>query len=333
MAPLPPKVADEHGAQREFRGALAVLALAFLVLQAPERGQTPLASLLRGTVLRPFLALQESRVAAADRAARVEDLQAQIDSLTVQAVSRSTVVAENRLLRGLLDLSNELGPGWRAVRVLRPGTAESRSTLLIDLGRRDGIAPRAPLITREGLAGVIREAVSDQAVGMDWSHPDFRASAMTRDGFWFGLVESRPGPFQEASRLLLRGVPFNARVEMGTVVVTSGLGEAFPRGIPIGRIAAVEDSVGGWQKSYWLEPFVEVGSVTHALVALEGTTLRDDVTERWSEAELLRAEERAARLHALDDSLRTAMASIARLRDSLRVLTGDTTGTAGGGAP
>jgi rod shape-determining protein MreC len=333
MAPLPPKIADEHGAQREFRGALVVLAVAFILLHFPEGGQAPLASLLRGSVLRPFLALQESRVAATDRAARVEDLQAQIDSLTVDAVSRSTVVAENRLLRGLLDLSNELGPGWRAVRVLRPGTAESRSTLLVDIGRRDGIAPRAPLITREGLAGVIREALPDQAVGMDWSHPDFRASAMTLDGFWFGLVESRPGRFQEASRLLLSGVPFNARVANGTVVVTSGLGEAFPRGIPIGRIVAVEDSVGGWQKSYWLEPFVEVGSVTHALVALEGTTLRDDVTETWTETELLRAEERAGRLNALDDSLRIARDSIARLREALGILTGDTTAGGGGGEP
>lgn len=331
MAPLPPKVADEHGAQREFRGALIVLAVAFVVLQLPEGGQAPLASLLRGTVLRPFLALQESRVAASDRAAQVEDLQAQIDSLTVDAVARSTVVAENRLLRGLLDLSDELGPGWRAVRVLRPGTAESRSTLLVDIGRRDGIAPRAPLITREGLAGVIREAMSSQAVGMDWSHPDFRASAMTRDGFWFGLVESRPGRFQEASRLLLSGVPFNAQVDAGTVVVTSGLGEAFPRGIPIGRIVSVEDSIGGWQKSYWLEPFVEVGSVTHALVALEGSTLRDDVTETWTESELLRAEERAARLTALDDSLQAARDSIGRLRDSIRILTGDTIPSAGGG--
>lgn len=331
MPPLPPKVADEHGAQREFRGALVVLALAFLLLQLPEAAQTPLASLLRGSVLRPFLALQETRVAAVERAAVVEELQAQIDALTVEAVSRSTVVAENRLLRGLLDLSSDLGPGWRAVRVLRPGTAEARSTLLVDLGRRDGIAPRAPLITREGLAGVIREAEAEQAVGMDWSHPDFRASAMTRDGFWFGLVESRPGRFQEASRLLLSGVPFNARIDSGTVVVTSGLGEAFPRGIPIGRIAAVEDSLGGWQKSYWLEPFVEVGSVTHALVALEGTTLRDDVTATWTEGELLRAEERAARLQGVEDSLRLARDSISRLRDSLRILTGDTVAT--GGAP
>lgn len=324
MPPLPPKIADEHGAQREFRAALGVLFLAFLLLQLPEAAQSGLASVLRGSALRPFLALQESRVAAQQRMARVEELQAQIDALTVEAVARSTVVAENRLLRGLLDLSRELGPGWRAVRVLRPGTAEARSTLLIDIGRRDGIAPRAPLITREGLAGVIREARSDQAVGMDWSHPDFRASAMTRDGYWFGLVESRPGRFQEASRLLLSGVPFNARVDSGTVVVTSGLGEAFPRGIPIGRIAAVEDSLGGWQKSYWLEPFVEVGSVTHALVALEGTTLRDDVLQTWSEGELLRAEERAARLRRVEDSLGIARDSLARLRDSLRVLTGDT---------
>jgi rod shape-determining protein MreC len=177
---------------------------------------------------------------------------------------------------------------------------------------------------------VIREALPEQSVGMDWSHPDFRASAMTLDGLWFGLVESRAGPFREADRLILLGVPFNAPVDSGTVVVTSGLG-VLPRGIPIGRVRAVADSMGGWQKSYWLDPFVEPGSVTHALVALEGTAVSDDVTGTWTEAELLQAQERAARLRLLDDSLRVALDSIRGLEDALRAYTApDTTG---GGRP
>ncbi|HSM03952.1 MAG TPA: rod shape-determining protein MreC [Longimicrobiales bacterium] len=327
-ASLPPRAADERGAQKEFRLSLLVLFFALVVVNLPDGAQSPMASFIRGTVLRPFLAMQESLVAARNRSVEVDALQAQIDSLTARAVARTTVEAENRLLRGLLDLSGELGPGWRAVRVLRPGTSDSRSTLLVDAGTEDGIALRAPLITREGLAGVIREALPDQSVGMDWSHPDFRASAMTLDGFWFGLVESRAGPFREADRLILMGVPFNAPVDSGTVVVTSGLG-VLPRGIPIGRIRAVADSVGGWQKSYWLDPFVEPGSVTHALVALEGTAVSDDVTGTWTEAELLRAQDRAARLRLLGDSLRAALDSLQVLEGTLRALTAPD--TAGGG--
>lgn len=311
MPPFTPQDPVESGARREFRTTLVVLLAALALANLPSSYEESLSRLVRGSVLRPFLALQEGIVAARVRAVEASVLQARIDSLTAVAVGRSTLEEENRRLRGLLDLSTRLGPAWRAVQVLRQGTTESEGMLLVDAGEDQGLRPRSPIITREGLAGVVRETYPDYAVGMDWTHPEFRASAMTLDGLHYGLVRSDRALFREQTRLRFEGLPFHADIQPGTVVVTSGLGGIFPRGIPIGRVGQVADEEAEWRKSFWLEPQVAVGSVTLALVALEEMVPLGDLTPGWEGTGYLRAEERVRRETSREDSLQAISDSAA----------------------
>jgi rod shape-determining protein MreC len=203
-----------------------------------------------------------------------------IDSLTALLASHSAVVDENRTLRSLLDLAERTGPAYRPATVLRPGTPGSESMFIVDVGRRDGVVERAPVVGPFGLVGVIREVRERDAVGMDWTHPDFRVSAMLEDGSAYGLVERWEGSFREEDRLLLNGLPFNLPVADGTAVVTSGLGGVFPRGIPIGRIDGVSETQGDWRKSYWLAPRVDPASATHVLVLTDRGD--PDVSDVWA---------------------------------------------------
>lgn len=313
MALPPPSNREGGGEGRRFRGALGALLLAVVILNLPATAQEAVASGIQATVLRPFLALQQSLVSARTRAEAASVLQDRIDSLTAVTVGRTALAEENRRLRGLLELAAPLGPRWRAVEVLRPGTVDSEGTILLNAGRDQGVAPRSPIITREGLAGVVREVGSDRAVGMDWTHPEFRASAMTLDGLHYGIARSEPGLFREAARMRMEGLPYHAAVQAGDVVVTSGLGGVFPRGIPIGRVVEVADEEAEWQKSLWIEPLVAPGSVRHALVRIQGEEPQADLTPIWGESGYLRADERVLRAGALEDTLRI-------LRDSLAVL-------------
>ncbi|MDT8369600.1 MAG: rod shape-determining protein MreC, partial [Longimicrobiales bacterium] len=189
---------------------------------------------------------------------------------------RTTLEEENQRLRALLGLRERLPSGWLPAEVLRPGTQGSESIFILDLDEGDRIRERAAVVTREGLAGVVRERRGRQAVGMDWTHPEFRASAMSEDGLTFGVVESVRGAFREEDRLVLRGTPYNTLLEPGTLIVTSGLGAAFPRGIPIGRIGPVRAAEGGWRRSYWMTPVVEPGAITLVLVESEATGGRNE---------------------------------------------------------
>lgn len=230
-------------------------------------------------MLRPFLSTQERLQAARLRGAEVDLLTAELDSLTAEMSTHEALVDENRALRSLLELRARAGPEFLPATVSRPGTPGSESMFLVDLGSDDGIEVGAPVVSPAGLVGVIREVRAGRSVGMDWSHPEFRASAMSADGSTYGLVENQAGRFREEDRLVLNGVAYNQEVLNGGVVVTSGLAGVLPRGIPIGQIDGLADAEGEWRKSYFLRPMVHPGAATHVLVLRASDT---DTTPVWA---------------------------------------------------
>jgi len=264
----------------ELMVAIVAIVLALATASLPESGQQRISSALQSVVLRPFIATQERLEEARIGAAQADSLMALVDSLSGVYSTHSALLNENRTLRTLLELADRAGPSYKPATVLRPGTPGSESMFLVDVGEDDGIRRGSSVVSPRGLVGVIREVRPQNAVGMDWTHPDFRASAMLADGSAYGLVENRRGRFREDDRLLLNGVAYNQEVAPGALVVTSGLG-VYPRGIPLGRIDEVNDEEGSWRRSYWLVPMVEPGSATHVLVLTPEVV--DDVFEVWSQ--------------------------------------------------
>ncbi|MDX1646352.1 MAG: rod shape-determining protein MreC [Longimicrobiales bacterium] len=259
-------------------GVVVVVALSTSFLAEPS--QQRIAAALQMSVLRPFIATQERLEAARVGAVEADSLVALVDSLTSVVSTQAALRDENRTLRSLLEIAERAGPEYLPATVMRPGTPGSESMFLVDVGSEDGVGRSSPVVSPFGLVGVLREVRRGNAVGMDWSHPEFRASAMLADGTAYGLVENRRGRFREEDRLLLNGLPFNEPVSEGALVVTSGLGGVYPRGIPIGRIQALADEEGSWRKSYWLEPMVRPGAATHVLVLRRDAP--GEVDDIWS---------------------------------------------------
>ncbi len=260
--------------------ALVIVGLALASPFIPTAQQQQLAFMLRSSLLRPFVMIQEGLAAASLHAVSTEDFQVRLDSAVSALTNQSTLAEENRRLRRLLDLSRRLGTAYRPASVLRAGTAGSESMFLLDVGSDDGLRVNAPVIASGGLIGVVREVQAGMSIGMDWTHPEFWASAMTMDGEIYGHVRVERGLFREGDRLLLDGIPFHDSLEPGMTIVTSGLGGVFPRGITVGTVDQLAAETAGWRRSYWLRPAVFPGSATHVLVAVGTMAERPtDLTE------------------------------------------------------
>jgi hypothetical protein len=132
-----------------------------------------------------------------------------------------------------------------------------------------------------GLLGVVVEVDQRYAQAIDWTHPDFGASAMTADGEAYGMVYAQRGRFREEDYLVLRGTPFHVDIPPGTRIVTSGRGGVYRRGIPIGTVIGIEDADTGWRKSYLLSPAVRPQSVGHALVTRTTDAEAGDLAPLW----------------------------------------------------
>jgi rod shape-determining protein MreC len=73
--------------------------------------------------------------------------------------------------------------------------------------------------------------------------------------------------------LELRGVPYRDTIPAGTLVLTSGLGGVYPKGIPVGRVLGVVRELTGWERTYLVLPAANPAHAAHALVLLGSAEL------------------------------------------------------------
>ena len=259
-------------------GALTLLALIIFVL--PAAFQRPIQRALREGALKPFLLAQATIATRRSTYVDVNALRAQRDSFAALIAAQATLAEENQRLRALLGLRQRGGQSFIPAEVLRLGVGSAESTFMLSVGRNQGVQEGSPVIAPEGLLGVVMTVDDNSSQAMDWTHPDFRASAMTVDGQAYGIVEPRRGRYREEDLLALTGAPFHTDLKVGTEVVTSGRGQVYPRGIPLGVVLGIEDADTGWRKSYLIRPAVRPEAATHVLVELKGGST--DVAKLWN---------------------------------------------------
>lgn len=249
----------------------------------PHDQQLAVSATLRSTVLAPVFWVRGRVADLRLTRGRVEELRAQRDSLALRLLEFEAAAAEARSLRVLVGLPEKVGAAFRPANLYPTGRAGEvlKRSFVLDLGGEDGVGVDAAVVTPEGLVGVVRSTTASRSGGDFWTHPDFRVSAMTADGEIFGIIEPLSGT---PPRMKLEGAPYQAELEPGTRVLTSGLGGVFPRGVPVGRVARLLGAQVGWAKSYLVEPAVYPEGVREVMVLVDSVAAAGDLSSVWSPA-------------------------------------------------
>src|SRR5574341_92121 len=259
--------ADRYGSRTDTLVFLACVALSLAAMSLPDPWRDTLSGWMRRTVLWPFLTLQQQSEEFRTSRARFQAVVAQRDSAALAATFLPELRAENERLRGLLGLGPRLGTGYVSAEVLHQAEPTSPLTLVVSAGREQGVRPLSPVVAPEGLVGVVGTVDANTSTVMSWAHPEFRASAMAADGSVYGIVAPLGGTEGPGAWLLaLHGVPYRQMVAEGTVILTSGMGGVFPRGIPIGTVVgAVGESAGG-ERTYRVRPVAHPAAISHVMI-------------------------------------------------------------------
>jgi len=309
-------ISDRRYTRRDTVLFVLCLLLSIVCLFSPVGLTYRLADGLRRSVLSPLVWLQTRAEEGRTSRVRFRVVTAQRDSAAYLAQFLPSLRAENERLRQLLKLSHRLNTGYVTAEVLHQPQATDGRTLLLSVGSSQGVAPFSPVIAPEGLIGVILTTTSQSSIAMTWAHPEFRVSAYTVGGNALGVVApSTEGGSGEGS-LELRGVPFRDSVPLGTLVLSSGLGGVFPKGIPVGTVVGTIREEAGWERVYRLRPAANPGSVPHVMV-LVGSRQPDLANAFPSDSQLdAMRQDSLARVRRADSLVQAARANRAR-RDSL----------------
>jgi len=257
---------DRYASRADWLLLIVCVLLSVSAMSLPDRVRDPLARVLRQTVLAPLLALQEQTQLLAASLTRYQAVTVQRDSAVLAATFLPELRNENARLRSLLGLGQRLGSGYVAAEVLPQSLPTGALALVVSAGKRLGARPLSAVVSPEGLVGIVSAVDDRTSVVVTWAHPEFRASAMAADGSVYGIVAPHGTEGPRSWLLELRGVPYRQLVSNGTLILTSGLGGVFPRGIPLGTVVGLAGEAAGWERTYLLRPAVHPAAVSHVMI-------------------------------------------------------------------
>ena len=266
-------------------GILVLLSLVLISLSFRSGDSGPLAGVQSAgsTVLRP-LAVGFERVAQPFRDAygwvdslfgarsEAERLRAEVRKQRQRANQSEFALQENEYLRRLLRyLDGPRFPGdfepIAAEVIGRPAGAFAQA-IVIAAGSRNGVRVNDPVVTADGLVGVVTRVTEGTARIQLLTDQEAAVSALD-------LRTSAPGIVRHArgtrETLVLDRVPKQDVVRRGDEIVTAGwrvgsLSSLYPKGIPIGEVASVGQTDTDLFQQVQIDPYVDFGSLDAVLV-------------------------------------------------------------------
>ncbi len=203
-----------------------------------------------------------------------DELKAELEEAHERLIAEQIAARENESLRELLDYID--GPSFPndfeaiAARVIRRPTNPYQQEVLIAAGTDAGVRKDAPVVTDEGLVGLVTNVTPNSAEVTLLTDQGSNVSSIVLESNAAGMV--RHGT--SASTLILDKVGKDQLVEEGNLVVTAGwqserFESLYPPGIPIGKVKSVGQQDVDLFKRIQIAPFVDFDSLAEVIVLRE----------------------------------------------------------------
>lgn len=193
-------------------------------------------------------------------------LKGQLDAIHEKEAAIAALKSENQQLKDELGLE-ELVTEY----TVRRGNVISRNPdqwinqVIIDLGTMNGMERGMPVMNNNGLVGYISETNPTSSKVTLISNVDLSASKVSSEIILEEEEETIQGIISEyktdTNQLVMSQITSDAEIKPGTLVTTSGLGGAFPRGLVIGEVEAVRLDEQGLERLVFIKPLSDFNNI------------------------------------------------------------------------
>jgi rod shape-determining protein MreC len=186
-----------------------------------------------------------------------------VDELVQETVTLRAAELENRELREQLRYSREnAGQNFLTAEVIAFDSSSLVGKVVIGRGAEAGIEDGMTVKATAGLVGRVVSRTATTATVLLIVDPSSSV---------IGAIQGTPGATgtlkgQPDGRLLMQHIPQAETVKVNDVVVTSGLGGAFPANVPIGRVVQLETRDVDMFQVAIVEPFVDFRRLRRVMV-------------------------------------------------------------------
>lgn len=273
--------------------ALALFLIGIMIYAASTGGVASVPAILTGAIVTPLQSLGAGIsdgfnnfvgifTDSGELREKNKKLQDEVDKLRKNQVELDELRRLNELYRQFLELK-EQHPDYRFAdcRVIAVDTNSKYGNFTINAGILDDVKANCPVITPQGLVGVVYEAGLNYAKVRTVLDPATQVSATVSRTNSSGVTG---GSISLAlkNNLRLNYLSRNSGVADGDYVVTSGKGGIYPYGLLIGTIKEVELESDGLTMYAVIQPFVNIKDITNVFVITDFESLPEN-TEQYGE--------------------------------------------------
>lgn len=194
-----------------------------------------------------------------------ERLRHEIKELSSRIAAGDEAMLENRRLDHLLEMKETITFPSLGVTVVGEDVSSWFHTLVIDRGASNGLRVGMPVVAADGVVGqVVKVAAESSRVLLLTDHASGIAATIQR---------SRARGVVKGKGEGLCSLEFTTReedVKVGDLVVTSGIGGVYPKGLPIGEVTMVKRGQYGIFQTVSIRPRVNIAHLEEMLVVLRG---------------------------------------------------------------
>jgi rod shape-determining protein MreC len=218
-----------------------------------------------------------------------KELKARLDDLARLEAEVHELKKENKELNDILkkkDSLRDYDPAQATVIGRNPD--RWHELLIIDKGETHGIKENMAVITSQGLIGKVKSVskFTSTVQLLSAMDPNNKVSAVVQaEKDFYGFIE---GYDEKKKLLLLKKIPYDAKIKKGQNVVTSGLGGVFPKLLPIGKVVDVVPDQYGLTQTAYVKPSANFYDINHVMVVQRKMTQPDvkDIVDKEEEEEL-----------------------------------------------
>lgn len=212
-----------------------------------------------------YQAVQEFITAPRDTALlnqRVAELEAEVARLQAQNIELQQENAELEVLSALLDFARaHPEPQYLSTTVIGRDPNPFMRYVHINRGSDDGLRRGMPVVSQQGLVGRVSEVIANAATVQLITDPstaiNVRLQASGAEALLTGSITGEVG---------LELIPQDIEVEIGDLVLTSGLGGNYPSDILIGQITGVRKRPFELYQTASVQPVVDFSKLNIVLV-------------------------------------------------------------------
>lgn len=248
---------------------LLILTVLFVLMtyqsrKGPFRIKNPLSDLLNRsssvvTSVSDYLLAPFEKISVREQ--DVRELRQQVNELLVERSRAQEAMHENRRLRDVLKLRDQTPSTVTPARVVSRGIDHWQNSFVLDKGAAAGVLRNMTAVTPRGLAGKIFEASGSFSTLLLITDINFAAAVRLQESRREGVAGGTGSEL-----LVLKYIPYEDDVKTGDVLVTSGLDQLFPPGIPVGYISRIDKKGTTHFQEIEVTPFVDTRRTEEVLV-------------------------------------------------------------------